>query len=57
MMTRGYPPPLRSTANNAEAADLARPGAMDSAIRGMNTSNFLKRWPDAARISLSGTGR
>jgi hypothetical protein len=33
-----------------------RPGAMDSAIRGMNTANFLKRFP-MANVSFSGTGR
>jgi hypothetical protein len=33
--------------------------AQDSAfaVRGTNTANFLKKWPDAAKVSLSGTGR
>lgn len=41
--------------NNMNALD--RRPAMDSAVRGMNTESFLKRWPDGAKVSLSGTGR
>jgi hypothetical protein len=38
------------------ARDQRRP-AQDSAIRSLQTSNFARRWPDAAKVSLSGNGR
>lgn len=39
------------------AGDRRRRPGMDGAIRGLNTSNFLKRWPDAAKVAFGGTGR
>jgi hypothetical protein len=45
----------RSRSGNRTGRD-RKPGAMDSAIRGMNTANFLKRFP-MADVSFSGTGR
>jgi hypothetical protein len=41
----------------AKDNQMRRPGAMDSSIATLNRSAFLKRFPTAAQIRFSGTGR